>query len=113
MCRWGFPLHGEERCQLGSLRFDCSFSYSGDRLLCLARSHRQVSEIKIFYIFKDQGQDLFLLIFVSRHHVRTMKKWQESHQSVELISVRNTIINLEENNNDSTNNSMRTDLQSI
>ncbi|KZS12332.1 putative E3 ubiquitin-protein ligase MARCH1 [Daphnia magna] len=48
-----------------------------------------------------------------RHHVRTMKKWQESHQSVELISVRNTIINLEENNNDSTNNSMRTDLQSI
>jgi len=41
------------------------------------------------------------LFFFFRHHVRTMKKWQESHQSVELISVRNTMINMEENNNDS------------
>ena len=28
-----------------------------------------------------------------------MQKWQESHQCVELLSVRTTILNLEENNN--------------
>lgn len=51
-------------------------------------------------IFKLPYQDYKCHSFC-RHHIRTMKKWQESHQCVELISVRGITVNIEGNNNNS------------
>jgi len=43
-----------------------------------------------------------------RHHVHTVLKWRENHQSVELLCIRETVLNMELNNNTcSTNNLVR------
>lgn len=74
------------------------------RLLYLARSNDSVI-ICLSLLFPNQF-NIFLII-INRHHFKTLKKWQDNHQCVELLSIRGIIINVEDvNNNEEVNNNV-------
>lgn len=97
VCAWSHSLSCEKRSQLGSFRIDCFICNFSNCLLHMAWSYNKVINS---IIFKLPYQDYKFHSFC-RHHIRTMKKWQESHQCVELISVRGIAVNIEGNNNNS------------
>ena len=81
---------------MGSLWIDCVGCHSMRRLLYLARSNDSV--ITCLYLLFLNQFNIFLII-INRHHFKTLKKWQDNHQCVELLSIRGIIINVEDVNN--------------
>jgi len=41
-----------------------------------------------------------------RHHMKTMLKWRENNQSIELMAIREVHLNMELNNNTSSTNNL-------
>jgi len=62
------------------------------------------NEVYNFVLYDSLG--LELIYIVCRHHMKTMLKWRENNQSIELMAIREVHLNMELNNNTSSTNNL-------